>query len=115
MRKLKALWPCLLGAICLSAASPSDTDDAARVLQAALQPSSLESNLRRLTDEVGGRVPGTPAMQRAVDWGVQMFEVAGADSVHTEEFTIPYSWSEGATEMTVSSVGTPLDSTSKQA
>ena len=25
---------------------------------------------------------------------------AGADSVHTEGFTIPYSWSEGATEMT---------------
>jgi len=109
MRKLKALWPCLLGAICLSAASPSDTDDAARVIQAALQPSSLESNLRRLTDEVGGRVPGTPAMQRAVDWGVQMFEVAGADSVHTEEFTIPYSWAEGATEMTVRAPGTALD------
>jgi hypothetical protein len=48
-------------------------------------------------------------MQRAVDWGVQMFKAAGADSVHTEEFTIPYSWSEGATEMTVSATGTALD------
>ena len=77
--------------------------------RSSLQPSPLESNLRHLTDEVGGRVPGTPAMQRAIDWGVQMFKDAGADSVHTEEFTIPYSWSEGATEMTVSATGTALD------
>jgi len=70
-----------------------------RLIQEALKPSSLESNLRRLTDEIGGRVPGTPAMQRAVDWGVAAFKDAGADSVHTEEFTIPYSWAEGATSM----------------
>jgi carboxypeptidase Q len=110
MQKRKALWLCFtLSAICLAAIPPSETDDAARILQAAFQPSPLESDLRRLTDEVGGRVPGTPAMQRAVDWGVQMFKAAGADSVHTEEFTLPYSWSEGATEMTVSATGTALD------
>jgi hypothetical protein len=110
MQKRKALWLCFtLSAICLAAIPPSETDDAARIIQAALEPSPLESDLRRLTDEVGGRVPGTPAMQRAVDWGVQMFKAAGADSVHTEEFTIPYSWSEGATEMTVSATGTALD------
>jgi hypothetical protein len=110
MRKLKVLWLCLgLSAICLAAVPPSETDDAARIIQAALQPSSLESNLRRLTDEVGGRVPGTPAMQRAVEWGVQAFKAAGAESVHTEEFTIPYLWSEGATEMTVSATGIAPD------
>ena len=53
-----------------------------------------------MTDEIGGRVPGTPAMQHAVAWGMQAFTAAGADSVHTEGFTIPFSWSEGATEMT---------------
>jgi carboxypeptidase Q len=112
MRKLKALWLCVtLSAICFAATPtpPNETDDAARIIQAALQPSSLESNLRHLTDEVGGRVPGTTAMQRAIDWGVQMFKAAGADNVHTEDFTIPYSWSEGATEMTVSATGTALD------
>ena len=110
MQKRKALWLCFtLSAICLAAIPPSETDDAARIIRAALEPSPLESNLRRLTDEVGGRVPGTPAMQSAVDWGVQMFKAAGADSVHTEEFTIPYSWCEGATEMTVSATGTALD------
>src|SRR6202050_852261 len=110
MRKLRSLLLCVtLSAICAVATPANDTDDAAHIIRAALQPSPIESNLRRLTDEVGGRVPGTPAMQRAVDWGVQMFKEAGADSVHTEEFTIPNSWSEGATEMTVSATGTALD------
>ncbi|MBI3475763.1 MAG: M20/M25/M40 family metallo-hydrolase [Acidobacteria bacterium] len=74
-------------------------NDSDRLIQEALKPSPLESNLRRLTDEVGGRVPGTPAMQRAVDWGVAAFKAAGADSVHTEEFSIAASWAEGATSM----------------
>src|SRR5713101_4237370 len=68
-----------------------------RVITEALKPSALEANLHRLTDEIGGRVPGTPAMQRAVDWGVDAFKAAGADGVHTENFTLPISWAEGAT------------------
>jgi carboxypeptidase Q len=110
MRQLKFLWlGVILAATCLAATPPTESDDAARIIQSALQPSPLESNLRHLTDEIGGRVPGTPAMQRAVDWGVAMFRAAGADSVHTEEFTIPNSWMEDATEMTMSATGTALD------
>jgi len=72
-----------------------------RVLDEALKPSSLQANLQRLTDQIGGRVPGTPAMQQAEEWGMQAFKAAGADSVHTENFTIPVSWAEGATQMIV--------------
>jgi carboxypeptidase Q len=72
-----------------------------KIIAEALRPSPLENNLRRLTDEIGGRVPGTPAMQRAVAWGEDAFKAAGADSVHTEDFTIQASWAEGATKMTV--------------
>ena len=72
------------------------------VMQQALSPSSpLQENLRVLTDEIGGRIPGTPAMQKAIQWGVDGFKAAGADSVHTEEFTIPISWAEGNTEVEV--------------
>jgi carboxypeptidase Q len=94
----------LLTTVChLSAADPnSDREIANRLIAEALKPSPLETNLRHLTDEIGGRVPGTPAFQRAVDWGVAAFKEAGADSVHTEEFSIQHSWSEGATEMTAS-------------
>src|SRR6201984_1971050 len=81
------------------AANPPDNNDVNKIIQAALQPSPIQENLRRLTDEIGGRVPGTPAMQHAVQWGMQAFSAAGADSVHSEGFEIPNSWSEGATEM----------------
>lgn len=110
MRNLTLL--CLWLALCTIGFAPAQTsDDANRLIQAALQPSSLEDNLRRLTDEVGGRVPGTPAMQHAIDWGVQSFKDAGADSVHVEEFTIPHSWSEGATEMVVTGTGADFKGT----
>jgi|SRR5579863_944236 len=73
------------------------------IIAEALKPSPLETNLRRLTDEIGGRVPGTVAMRQAVDWGVAAFKAAGADSVHTEDFTIQASWTEGFTRMSISS------------
>src|SRR5271157_5817107 len=100
MRILKTwLFLCIFSFLCL-AATPADTNAQNQVIQTALQPSALETNLRHLTDEIGGRVPGTVAMQHAVEWGVQAFTAAGADSVHAEGFTIPNSWSEGGTEMT---------------
>jgi carboxypeptidase Q len=80
-----------------SAQNPAD-----QVIAEALKPSPLEANLRKLTDEIGGRVPGTLAMRQAVEWGVAAFKAAGADNVHTEDFTIPASWAEGFTRMSIS-------------
>ncbi len=104
MRTVKSLfWASIFFSVfCFAAAPPADTNEANLVIQAALRPSPLEANLHRLTDEIGGRVPGTLAMQHAVAWGIEAFKAAGADSVHTEGFTIPYSWSEGATEVSAS-------------
>lgn len=100
MRTAKSLF--FVGAVSaffLALPLAADNDEANRVIQSALQPSTLQDNLHRLTDEIGGRVPGTPAFQHAVQWGVQAFTAAGADSVHTEGFEIQSSWAEGATEM----------------
>src|SRR5271167_2888413 len=73
-----------------------------RVMQEALKSSTpLEENLRVLTDEIGGRIPGTPAMEKAVQWGIDGFKAAGADSVRTEQFTIPASWVEGDTAVNI--------------
>ncbi len=76
-------------------------DPVNQVITEALKPSPLEANLQRLTDEIGGRVPGTTAMRRAVEWGVEAFKTAGADSVHTEDLSLRISWAEGGTEMFV--------------
>ena len=72
-----------------------------RVIAEAQKKSALEANLQQLTDQIGGRVPGTAAMQKAVDWGAASFKAAGADSVHTESFSIQASWTEGATRIAV--------------
>jgi len=97
MRSSKLLF-CLWLMLVLPVMAQSPID---RVTSEAAKPSSLGTNLERLTDQVGGRVPGTPAMQAAVQWGVDAFKAAGADTVHTEDFTIQAGWSEGDTELTV--------------
>ncbi|HEV3511247.1 MAG TPA: M20/M25/M40 family metallo-hydrolase [Candidatus Sulfotelmatobacter sp.] len=99
MRTVQGLFfVCIFSFSCL-AATPTDNNDANQLIQTALKPSPLQDNLRRLTDEIGGRVPGTSAMQHAIQWGVQAMTAAGADNVHTEAFEIPYSWAEGPTQM----------------
>jgi hypothetical protein len=99
----------LTSAVLLATTTFAADTSSDRILQEALKSSELEANLRHLTDEIGGRVPGTLAMQRAVNWGVASFKAAGADNVHTEGFTIPHSWAEGKTEMSISSTGTAVD------
>lgn len=83
---------------CSADESSSCAEAAAKILPVVLGPSPLEENLRRLTDEVGGRVTGTPQMAAAVQWAVSAFRAAGID-VHTERYTLPVSWSEGETRL----------------
>ncbi len=78
-------------------------ENAAKVIAAVMGPSPLAESLRKLTDEIGGRVPGTEANRRGVAWAVDAFRQAGADKVWTEKFTMPASWSEGATRLEVKS------------
>jgi len=83
-----------------SAAACSATDASscaqvtAKILPIIMGPSPLEESLRRLTDEIGGRVTGSPEMAKAVDWAVAAFRAAGVD-VHTEKYLLPATWKEG--------------------
>jgi carboxypeptidase Q len=72
-------------------------------MQEASESRTLEPNLQKLTDEIGGRVPGTPANEAAVAWAEQAFKTAGADSVRVEPFAMATSWSEGDTRVTITS------------
>lgn len=58
----------------------------------------MEESLRRLTDEIGGRVTGSPEIAKAVEWAVGAFRAAGVD-VHTENYTLPVTWTEGDTHL----------------
>ena len=74
---------------------------APKIIASAMGPSPLAENLRRLTDEIGGRLTGSPAMAKAVEWAVAAFRDAGVEDVHAEKFTIPHTWSEGATRVEI--------------
>ena len=71
---------------------------AAKILPIVMGSSPMEENLRRLTDEIGGRVTGSPEMAKAVEWGVAAFRAAGVD-VRTEKYTLPVTWGEGDTRL----------------
>jgi len=85
---------------CSTTEASSCAQAAAKITPIVMGESPLEENLRRLTDGIGGRVTGSPAMAKAVEWGVAGFRAAGVD-VHTENYTLPVAWSEGETRLQV--------------
>jgi carboxypeptidase Q len=119
-RFVTSLLPCLVASSSLGQLPPANPDPlarqsagstqacsvtesscaaaAAKILPQVMGPSPMEENLRRLTDEIGGRVTGTPEMAKAVDWAVAAFRAAGIE-VHTERYKLPVTWSEGDTRL----------------
>jgi hypothetical protein len=66
-----------------------------KIIAAAESSTALDTNLRRLVNDIGMRVTGTPQMNRAVAWAVGAFKAAGVDDVHTEKYTVPAVWAQG--------------------
>jgi hypothetical protein len=67
------------------------------------------NTLRELTDNFGGRLSGSPAYNRAVDWAVARFRSYGIQNVHTESFMLPNGWQRGpARGEIVSPISRPL-------
>lgn len=93
----------LAGIAALLGISATAQNPSTKIFDEALKPSPIEKQLRTLTDEIGGRVPGTPAMDRAVEWGLAAFKEAGGENVHAEPFTIAQGWGEGETRFEVTS------------
>jgi len=86
------------GGACSATEVSSCAEAAGKILPLVMGPSPMEENLRRLTDEIGGRVTGSPEMAKAVEWGVGAFRAAGIP-VHTEKYTLPVSWAAGETKL----------------
>jgi hypothetical protein len=70
--------------------------DVRRITGAILGSTPAMSDLRELTDRIGGRISGTPACERAVDWAAAKLKSAGVDSVTIEPFTVPHAWAPRA-------------------
>jgi carboxypeptidase Q len=71
--------------------------------------SRMEPDLRRLTDEIGGRVTGSAGYDQSLQWGIDAFRRAGADSVKLETYPAPLKWEPvSATATVVAPVAFPL-------
>src|SRR2546430_9598717 len=70
---------------CSATEASSCAEAAAKILPIVMGSSPMEENLRRLTDEVGGRVTGSPQMAKAAEGGVVAFPPAAVD-LHTEQY-----------------------------
>lgn len=66
----------------------------ARLSHHILTHGECYNDLRVLTKQIGHRISGSPAAERAVSWGVQTLKAAGADSVWLQPVIVPV-WVRG--------------------
>lgn len=81
--------------LCLPSASALAADDSEaprRLMAAMLAPTPVLADVRELTDTIGGRPTGSPALERAVAWTVARLQAAGVDAVRTEDYVAPRVW-----------------------
>jgi len=80
-----------------------DTDKTIRLIfDEALSDNTAYSNLEYLSKKTGGRINGSPAAAKAVEFTRQALIEAGADSVWLQKVSVP-SWERGMEKCTVSS------------
>jgi len=80
---------------------PVGANDVDRLVGAMLGGTPIIDDLRSLTDEVGGRVTGSPANEAAVEWALARFATAGV-AANREPFEMPRQWQEQSVSASIS-------------
>ena len=80
--------------VCISIAQAQS--DQARLIAALLGETPIEEDLQELVDQIGGRVTGSSANEKAVEWGLNKFLEAGVNAVK-DPFEMPVYWNEKST------------------
>jgi Zn-dependent M28 family amino/carboxypeptidase len=73
-------------------AGPSWAAPADELVAHAFAGGAIADDLRELTDTIGGRPSGSPALERAVDWALARFKAAGVDVVRAESYEAARLW-----------------------
>jgi len=76
-------------------------DDVDRLVGAMLGDTPIIGDLQSLTDEVGGRVTGSPANESAIEWALARFLQAEVPATK-ESFEMPYQWQERGVSASIS-------------
>lgn len=83
----------------VSSVSPAqispDAENTAKQLAGSVYTGPSMETLRELTDGFGGRLSGSPAHNRAVEWAVAKFNSYGIQNVKKEPFMLPNGWQRG--------------------
>ena len=96
---LRALAFCS-GAILVSfplarAEEPVDYDMVTRIRNEGFRRSQVMDTARYLTDEIGPRITGTPALKRANEWTLARLQEWGLENGHLESYDFGRGWSFG--------------------
>lgn len=99
----------LFGAILLlslAALSQSQADLASsdkRIFQEIRDHNQIMANLEYLSDTIGPRLTGSPALDSAADWAAALSRRYQLEDVHLEKWTIAHSWQRGAASARITS------------
>ncbi len=85
----------LIGISVLSAQQRSSPAQTLSRLSAGVTNGQSMELLRQLTDDIGPRLVGSRAYERAAQWAAEKFREAGLTNVRFEEFTLPNAWQRG--------------------
>jgi hypothetical protein len=77
-------------------------ETAQQLMATALKSELGQSIVESLTTEIGPRLAGSEAEERARDWGVELGNELGFDKVTIEEFTMPF-WDRGHLHISLTS------------
>ena len=104
-RKTLALVSCAFFALTASLATATDvapepsspaTDGTLPSLTAIAGEGMMNSHpyryLEELSDDIGGRVTGSPACARAIQWGIEKMKTIGLENVHAEKWQLSRGW-----------------------
>ncbi|WP_307423403.1 M20/M25/M40 family metallo-hydrolase [Chryseobacterium sp. MDT2-18] len=87
------ILPLFLGGF-LFAQQSTDSVQFKNISDEILVNGTAYENLRELTQNIGQRLSGSAAYEKAADWAVQKLKAAGADKVWKEEVMVPV-WERG--------------------
>jgi carboxypeptidase Q len=61
-----------------------------------MMASHVDNYLEELSDNIGGRVTGSPQAAQAIEWGVAKMKAIGLGNVHTEKWQMSRGWTRGS-------------------
>ena len=103
--KLKVIFYSLLFSVLILSNVNAEENSIYRLLFGEIfYNSEAYSNLRELSDDIGGRVSGTEAGYRAERWALQKFTSYGLHNPHFERFEMP-GWKRGSLTVEVLTPG----------